>query len=706
MSSNLVPEFNASLSPNFTSLPCFDPSGEAFLGLTDPFRQSPGFSGSGSSNIAAIASGTLDSTDPINPTCSGTFSDDYLLTGVLVGQQVQVNLDASFDTYLQLVNADTGAVLNFDDDSGADLNSQLTFSVEAGTDYILRTTSFGVGVTGNYTLTTSVGTSIPGTPISGNQTLTGTLSTTDPINPNRPGTLSDDYLLTGISVGQQIQVNLDAGFDTYLQLVNTDTGEILSFDDDSGAELNSQLTFTVEEGINYGIRATSFGANATGDYTLTTTTLNSLPPITSNQTLTGTLSPTDPNNPDRPGSFSDDYLLTGISTAQLVQVNLDAAFDAYLQLVNADTGELLNFDDDSGAGLNSQLAFTVEADTRYIIRATSFGAGAVGDYTLTTTLITVPDGFNANHGYGLVDAASAVASTLGQSAFPDVPNLGGDEWGRDLVNAPEVWAQGFTGEGIIVAVIDTGVDYNHSDLDANIWVNAGEITANGIDDDGNGYVDDRQGWDFVEGDGDPMDLDGHGTHVAGTIAAENNDFGVTGVAYDAAIMAVRVLDENGSGFYSDIAAGIRYATDNGANVINLSLGGGYSAEVEAAVAYAAGLGSVVVMAAGNGYADEPGYPAYTATDFGIAVGAIDITKTLADFSNDAGPIPLDYVVAPGVDVLSTTPGNTYQAFNGTSMATPHVAGVAALVLSANPNLSAAEVETTLVETADPNEITA
>jgi subtilisin family serine protease len=374
--------------------------------------------------------------------------------------------------------------------------------------------------------------------------------------------------------------------------------------------------------------------------------------------------------------------------------------------VNADTGDIITFNDDFD-GLNAQVSFTVEEGIDYIIQATSYGAGATGNYTITTSSFTLPDGYNINYGYGLVDAAAAVASALGENnPFPNVPNLGGDNWGLDMINAPEVWQEGFTGEGIVVAVIDSGVDYNHSDLDDNIWVNSGEIAGNGVDDDNNGYVDDFRGWDFVDGDNDPMDLDSHGTHVAGTIAAENNSFGVTGVAYDALIMPVRVLDADGYGSWSDVANGITYAADNGADVINLSLGGGTSIvdEVAVAIEYAAGLGSVVVMASGNEYAGQPGFPGNFANEWGIAVGAVNSTKTLADFSNDAGSIPLDYVVAPGVNILSTTPGDTYEYFNGTSMATPHVAGVAALIFSANPNLTANEVESIITATADPTGI--
>ena len=556
---------------------------------------------------------------------------------------------------------------------------------------------------------TDAGFAIPATPISNNQTLYGTLTTTDPNNPDRIGSYSDGYLLTGTDVGEVVQVNLNSStFDTYLQVVNADTGDIITFNDDFN-DLNAQVEFTVEEGIDYIIQATSYSPGATGDYTITTSSSedSSWVPISDNQTLNGTLSATDPNNPNRDGSYSDGYLLTGTDVGEVVQVSLDSStFDTYLQVLNADTGDIITFNDDFD-GLNAQVSFTVEEGIDYIIQATSYSAGATGNYTITTSSFTLPDGYNINYGYGLVDAAAAVASAIGENnPFPNVPNLGGDNWGLDMINAPEVWEEGFTGEGIVVAVIDTGVDYNHSDLNDNIWVNSGEIAGNGLDDDSNGYVDDFRGWDFVDGDNDPMDLDDHGTHVAGTIAAENNDFGVTGVAYDALIMPVRVLDADGYGSWSDIAAGITYAAANGADVINLSLGGGTSIvdEVAVAIEYAAGLGSVVVMASGNEYAGQPGFPGNFANEWGIAVGAVEITKTLADFSNDAGSLPLDYVVAPGVNILSTTPGDTYEYFNGTSMATPHVAGVAALIFSANPNLTANEVENIITGTADPTGI--
>jgi hypothetical protein len=764
-------------------------------------------------NTTALTGGTLDSTDPTNPTRSGTFRDDYLLTGVVSGQSVQLNLNSTaFDAYLQVVNANTGQVIAYNDDFNG-LNSQLTFTTQAGIDYIVRATSYGSSAIGAYSLVSNIGDLTSATSINPNQTFSGTLVTTDPANSLRPGSLYDGYLLTNLLAGEQVQVNLNSGaFDAYLQIVNAATGEVIAENDNfsgtnsqasftaqvgvdyiaratsfvgaatgaytlttSSAEAlsgtldstdptnptrtdtfrddylltnlvagqsvklnlnstafdaylqvvnaatgeviaendnfsgtNSQLTFTTQAGVDYIVRATSSALGSTGAYSLVTNSgnLTSATPITDSQTFSGTLVNSDPANSLRPGSYYDGYLLTNLTVGQVVQVNMNSAFDAYLQVVNANTGDIVAFNDNA-KGKNSQLAFIVESGIDYIIRATSYGASVTGNYTLTTQSLTLPEGYNLNYGYGLVDAAAAVASATGQdNPFPDVDYFGGqNDWGLNTVKAPEAWAQGHTGQGIVVAVIDTGVDYTHLDLDGNIWVNQGEIAGNGIDDDGNGFVDDVRGWDFVANDNSPMDEQGHGTHVAGTIAAEKNDFGVTGVAYNAKIMPVRVLNAGGSGSVSNIAAGIKYAADNGADVINLSLGGAYSSEIEDAVQYATAKGSVVVMAAGNESASQPSSPANLANQWGIAVGAVDRTNRMANFSNKASIPPLDYVVAPGVNVYSTTPGNTYSSFSGTSMATPHVAGVAALILSANPNLTAAEVESILTQTANPTGIT-
>ncbi len=287
--------------------------------------------------------------------------------------------------------------------------------------------------------------------------------------------------------------------------------------------------------------------------------------------------------------------------------------------------------------------------------------------------------------------------------YPDVDDFGGaDDWNLNSIQAPEVWAQGFTGEGVVVAVVDTGVDGSHPELYSQMWVNPGELPGNGIDDDDNGFIDDVYGWDFVESDNDPADGNGHGTHVAGTIAAANDGLGSTGVAFGATIMPVRVLDANGAGSFYDVAAGIRYAVDNGAQVINLSLGGSYSSAVHSALAYAGQHSVFVVAAAGNEGGVAPVYPAAFSAELThvLSVGAHDSNNARAYFSNGVGASGAVQVAAPGVGVLSCLPGNRYGRLSGTSMAAPHVSGLAALALSANPTLVPQTLRSLIVEGAD------
>jgi subtilisin family serine protease len=237
-------------------------------------------------------------------------------------------------------------------------------------------------------------------------------------------------------------------------------------------------------------------------------------------------------------------------------------------------------------------------------------------------------------------------------------------------------------QDVVVAVIDSGVDYNHEDLKSNMWVNPGEIPGNGIDDDGNGFVDDVHGASVVSNpnmhSGDPIDYHGHGTHVAGIIAAQAfNGKGGVGVAFNTRIMAVRAAQYSGVLTVDDIAEGILYAADNGAEVINMSFGG-YSRSqiVEDALAVALNQ-AVLVAAAGNDslpISEAPLYPA--ALPYVLGVEATTPDDTRAAFSNSGYEVR-----APGVSIYSTLPGNQYAAWSGTSMATPVVSGVAALMRS-------------------------
>ncbi|MFH0907315.1 MAG: S8 family serine peptidase [bacterium] len=250
------------------------------------------------------------------------------------------------------------------------------------------------------------------------------------------------------------------------------------------------------------------------------------------------------------------------------------------------------------------------------------------------------------------------------------------------IDATEAWDIAVTSD-VVVAVIDTGMDYEHPDLAANMWSNAGEIAGNGMDDDGNGYVDDVRGWDFFSDDSDPMDCNGHGTHVAGTIGASgNNQQGVAGVCWNVVLMPIKFLDDFfGFGTTADAIRAIDYAVAMGARVINNSWGGGaYSQALKEAIATADEAGVLFVAAAGNDGEDtdaSPHYPSSYDVPNVISVAATTESDTLADFSNYGSATV--HLGAPGQDILSTTPEGSYARYSGTSMATPHVAGACALV---------------------------
>ena len=276
-----------------------------------------------------------------------------------------------------------------------------------------------------------------------------------------------------------------------------------------------------------------------------------------------------------------------------------------------------------------------------------------------------------------------------------------DLWGIKKIDAEQAWDQTTGSASIIVADIDTGVDRNHEDLKDNMWVNTSETPNNGVDDDSNGYIDDYLGWDWANRDNDPMDDHGHGTHTVGTIAAVgNNGLGVVGVNWNAKIMALKFLNSGGSGSLDDGIKALQYAADMGARVSSNSWGCGCSSQaIDDAVKYEHDKGMVIVAAAGNSNGDAIGFSPANA-DYAITVAASDWQDQKASFSNWGEKID---VAAPGVDILSTrasnnpmctearTVGTNYCRVSGTSMATPHVAGLAALILSKNPSLTNEEV---------------
>lgn len=286
---------------------------------------------------------------------------------------------------------------------------------------------------------------------------------------------------------------------------------------------------------------------------------------------------------------------------------------------------------------------------------------------------------------------------------PNDPQFG-SLYGMSIIQAPEAWDV-HTGTGqVVVAVIDEGVDINHEDLAANIWTNTAEIPNNGVDDDGNGFVDDVNGWNFFDNNnqvygGNPSQ-DTHGTHVSGTIGAVgNNGVGVVGVSWNVQIMPLKFLGPFG-GSTADAIAAIEYATMMGADIISASWGGGgFSLALKNAIE---AFGGLFVAAAGNSGINtdiSPHYPSSYDSPNIISVASTTSTDARSSFSN-FGATSVD-LGAPGSSILSTYPADSYATISGTSMATPHVSGAAALILSHDPTLTTAQLKARILDNVDP-----
>lgn len=314
----------------------------------------------------------------------------------------------------------------------------------------------------------------------------------------------------------------------------------------------------------------------------------------------------------------------------------------------------------------------------------------------------------------LIDAVeyNYLRPTLADPIIPNDP-MYSEQWNLPLMKLPQAWAIEKGDRNVVIAIIDSGIDYRHDDLAPKAWINPGEVPENGLDDDGNGYIDDVYGWDFtdapnlqaegdyLEGDNEPIDEKGHGTHVAGIAGAmPDNGIGVAGVAWECPLMAIRAgLSLGGSSRMQDddSAAAIVYAVDNGASVVNMSWGSERrSFVIQDAIDYAYARGAVLVAAAGNSQKPASIFPA--AYRKVIAVASTEQNQQRFYQSNFGASVDIG---APGNVILSTQINNQYRLLTGTSMASPHVAGVAALILAKRPALTHEEVRHILISTTDP-----
>ena len=660
--------------------------------------------------------GNLSSPRTFNDYVGSNDTNDFYRFNLTQNSNFSLLLNGlSADADVRLLNS-SGVVIQ-SSTAGGTSSEAISRLLTAGTYYVQVYPYIG---NTNYSLSLSA-TALAIPDLAGNTPATardlGTLSSITRTVQDFVGTTdTNDYYRFNLSATSNFSLALNGlTSDADVQLLNS-TGSVVIQGSYLEGSLSESITRTLSAGTYY-IRVFPF--NGATNYNLSvvaTPTVIILPPIirdgagntlaaardigilTTAQTFSDFVGSTDTN----------DYYKFTLAQNGYLSLNLNGlSSDADVELLNSSGGLIQRA---AAGGLSAEVINRLLNAGTYYVRVYPFVGNTNYQLTLGATT-AAPTAFDSTYGYGAVNAAAAVARALGQSTpFANVADLGGNNWGNDQVNAPEAWARGYTGQGVVVAVIDSGVDITHPDLVNNIWRNTGEIAGNGVDDDGNGYVDDINGWNFGANQNNNNVSPGsnssgqrHGTHVAGTIAARNNGVGITGVAYNARIMSVRLGNVSDNGFFTNpgnLASAIRYAVDNGARVINMSIGWSDSTELSNALAYAASRNVITVSAAGNAGASSPGNPARYATQYGISVGAVDRNRNIASFSNRAGTnSAMRHVVAPGVAIYSTTPGNTYSFMSGTSMAAPHVAGVVALMLSANRNLTSSQVRDILTSSA-------
>ncbi|MCB0345568.1 MAG: S8 family serine peptidase, partial [Bdellovibrionales bacterium] len=346
----------------------------------------------------------------------------------------------------------------------------------------------------------------------------------------------------------------------------------------------------------------------------------------------------------------------------------------------------------------------------------NLGAQPIRDLSLIDAEVLQAESGDIDHEYAKQLLASGNVDYIEpnyivhSSATPNDPSMS-QLWGMHSANdndidAPEAWNLETGSAEVVVGIIDTGIDYSHPDLVANMWHNPNEIPGNGIDDDANGVIDDVYGYNAYADNGNPFDDNGHGTHCAGTIGGVgNNGVGVAGVNWNVKLMAIKFLSSGGSGSIDDAVDAVEYAIQMKNAGVNLKVlsnswgGGGYSNALSEAISAARDEGILFVAAAGNSSADNdtsPTYPSGYEHDNIVSVAAVDQDGNLASFSN-YGLNTVD-VAAPGVGIYSTYPGNQYKVLSGTSMATPHVSGIAALVAAYEPGLTVNQLRSRVIGT--------
>jgi hypothetical protein len=690
------------------------------LGLENPWQSSESLSSwsnggdflTGQTSSVDLAGNTLataraitvgSSTTSYTDWVGSTDTNDYYRFSLANSANFNLGLTGmTADADVQLLNSG-GSVIASSALGGSNPES-ITRQLSAGT-YYIRVYPFSGNT--NYNLAVSATSDLAGNTLATARAITvgsSTTSYTDWVG----STDTNDYYRFSLANSGNFNLSLTGmTADADVELLNS-SGSVIASSANGGSNPES-ITRQLSAGTYY-IRVYPFSGNT--NYNLAVSAQTSSVDLAGNTLATAraiTVGSSTTSYTDWVGSTdTNDYYRFSLANSGNFNLSLTGmTADADVELLNS-SGSVIASSANGGSNPES-ITRQLSAGT-YYIRVYPFSGNTNYNLAVSATSGGGGTGFNSTYGYGLVNAAAAVAQAINQPTFANVPNLGGNNWGNDMVNAPEAWARGYRGQGVTVAVIDDGVDILHQDLSNNIWRNTREIAGNGIDDDRNGYVDDIHGWNFTTGFGGNSGnvrpesaLSTHGTHVAGTIAASNNGIGVTGVAYNSRIMALKIANTNSNDDWintGNLAQAIRYAVDNGARVINMSLRWSDSTALRDALAYAASRNVITVSSAGNSSLSSPGTPAYYATQYGFSVGAVDSNRTIAWFSNRAGTnSSMQHVMAPGVNVYSTLPGNGYGLKSGTSMAAPHVAGVVALMLGANPNLTHAQVRSILTSSA-------